>query len=345
MATDYKPADANKDGKVTAKEREKYKETKDAAAAAAAAKPGTYEPPADKLTKEQLEKRFGWAKEVIFSNKDLRTLWKRAIDEKWTDPAKFEAELRNTNWYKDNAEYARNAWAAEKLGTNPDGTLTADWKAQLDEAALKVEKRARELGAILTPEEQKAVARQYIFEGWGDPARAGFMDDALAEKISGTDSGFMRGQSGDIQQKLMDMARRNGLTYDRAYYESAARSVAGGLLTEADFERDLRSQAASMWQPWSDKIMAGMDAEDLASGYINMMSQTLEIDPSQVSLHDPRLMKAITHVDDKGNAAPMSLYDFQMSLREDPAWMQTKQATDSISSVGMDILKRFGFQS
>jgi hypothetical protein len=120
--------------------------------------------------------------------------------------------------------------------------------------------------------------------------------------------------------------------------------VATGLTTDEDWLRDMRAQAASMWTPWSDKIMSGVDAYDLASGYISMMAQTMEIDPESISLNDPRLMKAIMHVDDKGNASPIGLYDFQMMLREDPAWMQTKQATDSVSSIGMDVLRMFGFQ-
>jgi hypothetical protein len=337
MATDYKPADLNKDGTVTPKEREKYRKTKAEAEAAAKAKPKGSEPAQDKLSGAELEKQFGFAKDVIWQNKELRQLYQDAIREQWT-PAMFDSKLKSSDWYANNAEYARKAWAAEKTGG-------ADWQAQLQEAELKVEQRATAMGSPVSPEQKAALARRYIYEGWGDPARGGFMDDALAEMISTGDNGFMRGGAGNIQQKLMETARRNGIQYDQRYYEGAARSVAAGLTTEDDWLRDMRSQAASLWQPWSDKIMAGMDAQDLASGYINMMAQTMEIDADSISLHDPRLMKAITHVDDKGNPAPMGLYDFQMSLREDPAWKQTKQATDSISSIGMEILRRFGFQS
>lgn len=332
-----RPADKNKDGVVTDREREKYRKTKDDVAAAAGTKPGNYEPPKDKLDQAKLEELFGFAKDVIWQNKDLRQLYKDAIAGEWTE-AMFVSKLRSSDWYRDNADYARKAWAAEKTGG-------ADWEAQMEEGEKAVEAWATKKGATLTPEQKRAFARRYWFEGWNDPHRAAMMDAELSESITFGDNGFLKGESGNLQSKLMTTARKNGLTYNNAYYEGAARSVAAGLTTAEDWERDLRSQAASMWQPWSDKIMAGLDAQDLASGYINMMAETMEIDADSISLHDPRLMKALTRVDDKGNPAPMGLYDFQMSLREDPAWMQTKQATDSISSIGMDILRRFGFQS
>jgi hypothetical protein len=332
-----RPADLNKDGKVTDKERGKYKDIKAENTAAAAKKPQAGKDQQDTITEAEMEQRFGFAKEVVWQNKELRGLFQKAIKEQWTD-AMFQSQLRGSKWYENNADYARKAWAAEKTGG-------ADWEAQMAEGEKAVEAWAVKNGASLTPEQKRAFARRYWFEGWNDPDRAGMMGTELSQLISTGDNGFMKGASGGIQAKLMDTARRNGLTYDQRFFEGAARSVAAGLTTEEDWDRDLRSQAATLWQPWSDKIMAGLDAQDLASGYINMMAQTMEVDADSISLHDPRLMKAITHVDDKGNAAPMGLYDFNQMLREDPAWMQTKQATDSVSSIGMDILRRFGFST
>jgi hypothetical protein len=41
----------------------------------------------------------------------------------------------------------------------------------------------------------------------------------------------------------------------------------------------------------------------------------------------------------------MGLWDFEQQLKNDPRWMKTKQATNDIASVGMDVLRAFGFQS
>lgn len=336
MATDYKPADANKDGKVTPKEREKYKKVKAEAAAAAAEKPKPGKDQQDRITEGEMEKRFKFAKEVVWSNKELRGLWQQAIKEQWTD-AQFQSQLRGSDWYRNNAEYARNAWAAEKTGG-------ADWQAQLDEASLKIRDRATRLGASLTDEQAKQYARRYIFEGWGDQARARMMDEALAGQIT-PDGEYLKGQSGDIQQSLMETARRNGMTMSQDYYQSAARSIAQGLTTEEDWQRQIREQAASKWPTFQSQIIGGIDMMDLASGYINTMAEVFEIDPSSITLDDPYIKSALQGIDSQtGQPATEGLYDFEYRLKSDPRWTGTKQGVNTIASVGMDVLRLMGFQ-
>ena len=61
------------------------------------------------------------------------------------------------------------------------------------------------------------------------------------------------------------------------------------------------------------------------------------------SVRNPYLRKAMTRVDDKGNPASMSLFDFQQELRNDPRWMKTKNAEDKVTDIGHKILQMFGF--
>ena len=155
---------------------------------------------------------------------------------------------------------------------------------------------------------------------------------------------MLSGNAGDLQQRLMDIAEANGLTISRDYAAQAAKSVAMGLSTDEDWMRQTREQAASLWGPaWQDKIMSGVDAKQLASGYINLMAQEFEMNPESINLNDPYLRKAMTQVDEQGNPRTMSLFDFQQQLRNDPRWMQTKNAEDKVANIGNDILKMFGF--
>ena len=330
-----KPADKNGDGVVTPRERKQYQQTKAQVAAAAKNKPGVFEPAKDKLQEAQMEKRFGFAKDVVWSNPELRRLYQSAIKEGWTDEM-FQSQLRGTRWYTENADYARKAWAAEQTGG-------ADWTAQMEEAQQRVQDRATQLGAKMTPEMLSAMARRYVFEGWGEAARARMMDEALAGHI--TEKGdYYLGQSGDIQQSLMETARRNGINMSDGFYQSAAQSVARGLTTADDWDRELRSQAASKWPPYRDKILSGIDMQDLASGYINTMAQTFEIDPSSISLDDPYIKSALQGIDPKtGEPSMESLWDFEYRLKSDPKWTQTKQGANDVASVGMDVLRLMGF--
>jgi hypothetical protein len=323
MATP-KPADLNEDGKVTAKERAKYKKE---------GKEG-----ADRLSEGELEKRYNFAKEVITKNPELYALWQKA-----TDPSKgymtadeFQNQLRNTQWYQNNAEHTRKAWTAEALGGE-------DWNAQVQEANLKVQEAATKMGANLTPEQQSEMARKYIYEGWGVSGRERLMAQGLSSFIGEAKNGFMEGGAGNFQQQLAETARNNGLRLNPAFYQQAAQSVAMGLTTEEDWMRDVRSQAASKWPTLSDKVMSGMDVSELASGYVNLMAQTFEIDPSSISLDDPYIRNALAGADPAtGNPMTMGLWDFEKSLKNDPRWMGTKQATNDIAGIGMDVLRSFG---
>jgi hypothetical protein len=329
MAT-TKPADANKDGKVTAKEQAAYDKKK------AAAKPGSDRASGDTLSKQALEARYNFAYDVITKNPELLALWKKATNAKqgyWT-AEEFQSQLRNTKWYQNNAEYTRKAWTAEQLGG-------ADWQAQLEEAGLAVQKAATAMGAKVSPEQMSALTRDYIYKGWGTPGREAMLEKALAASITLDDS-FMSGQAGSFQQRMLEISRKNGLKFSNDYYQAAARSVASGLTTEEDWLRQQREAAASQWPMWSDKIMSGLDMEQLASGYKNIMASVFEIDPEAIDLSDPYMKQALTAVDEQGNPKPVGLWDFEQQLKNDPRWLKTKQATNDIASVGMDVLRAFG---
>lgn len=306
----------------------------------------TVKPP-DPLTRKELAKKYGFALKVIYANDELKTLFERAVNGKkgqW-GVDKFVLELQDTEWYNTNADYARKAWAAEQLGTRPDGTLTADWQAQLDRARVAVETSAAQMGAQLTPDEVEKYVRRYIYEGWQEQPQT--MAQAMAKEISASEgdvaTGMLMGGAGNLEEALKQTALKNGLKLDQNYYISAAKSVASGLSTAEDWMRDIRAQGASLWPAWSDKINAGVDAEDLLSGYKTIMAQTFEIPPEYIDLNDPTLRQAVTQMDDKGNPQVMGLWEFQTKLRNDPRWLDTKQASDQLSNVGMDVLKRMGF--
>lgn len=292
----------------------------------------------DTLSKAQLEARYGFAKEVITKNPELFALWKKATNAKtgyWT-AEEFQSQLQNTKWYKQNADFTRKAWVAEQRGG-------ADWKAQLDEAGMAIDRAATALGANIDPQTRATMARDYIYKGWGVAGREGMLEKALAAHISmNPDDSYLEGAAGNLQQQMMETARRNGLKFSNGYYESAARSVAMGATTAEDWLRQQREAAASQWPVWRDQILSGVDMEDLASGYKTIMSQAFEVDPSSIDLADPYLKQALTQIDEKGQPKPVGLWDFEQQLKNDPRWLKTKQATNDIASVGMDVLKSFG---
>lgn len=291
----------------------------------------------DRLNKRELAAEYGYAWRVIKANPELRRLFFQAFnneDGQWTSK-KFGLAVKETDWYKNNAEYARDAFIAENLGG-------ADWTAQVEEATMQVEKAALDLGVSLTDEEKADYARRYIYEGWGIPARQELMTRELGARV-GADGAALAGTSANIADVLKQTAEANGLKYSDAYYADAARRVAIGVTTAEDAQRQVREDAASKWPTYADQIRAGANARDLASAYINTYAKVMEMDPYSVSLDDPKLRAAMTGVDEKGNFKPLGLWEFEQSLRKDPKWMDTKQAQDEVSSIGVGVLQRMGF--
>ena len=290
----------------------------------------------DKLDRAELEASYKSAVGIIYAVPELQQLFEDALNSEWT-AASVKAAVQSSDWYNANNEYFRTAWAKASIGG-------ADWTATQETARLAVQAAATAKGRTLTAAELEANTQRYIYEGWGEVGRQQLLNDALAVGLTTGTDGFMAGAAGDLQQTLKDVANRNGLPLSQGYYESAAKSVASGLTTENDWIRDLRAQAASLWPSYADKINAGVDVGDLASGYVNTMANTLEINASEISLNDPSIREALSSFDDKGNPLPMGLWDFQNKLRSDPRWMNTKQATDSISETANTVLEMFGLR-
>lgn len=290
----------------------------------------------DQLDRAELEASYKSAVGIIYAVPELQQLFEDALNSEWT-AASVKAAVQSSDWYRANNEYFRTAWAKASIGG-------ADWTATQETARLAVQAAATAKGRTLTAAELEANTQRYIYEGWGEVGRQQLLNDALAVGLTTGTDGFMAGAAGDLQQTLKDVANRNGLPLSQGYYESAAKSVASGLTTENDWIRDLRAQAASLWPSYADKINAGVDVGDLASGYVNTMANTLEINASEISLNDPSIREALSSFDDKGNPLPMGLWDFQNKLRSDPRWMNTKQATDSISETANTVLEMFGLR-
>lgn len=301
---------------------------------------GDGRPDVDPLDRQKLAEQYKAAVGLIYAVPEIRPIFETAVKQGWSVD-KFTATVHSTDWYRNNNEYYRMAWAAESIGG-------ADWLAKQQEAKIIVQNRATQLGASLSGGQADALARRYLYEGWGESSRASLLDKALSEDISYLPdergkAGF-KGEAGTFVDRLKNLAFANGVNYSDTWYQAAARAVASGLGTEDDYLREIRDQAASKWAPWGEKIKAGATAYDIASPYINEMADTLEISPTAVTLNDPYIQQAMMGMDEKGNPAPMSLWEFQKRLKNDPRWMNTNKAQNQVTGVADAVMKMFGLR-
>lgn len=293
--------------------------------------------PADPLERDELATRYGYALNVIYSVPELRDLFEEAFSDRtgqWTTD-RFQAELQDTDWFKSNDQYARIAWAQEQVGG-------ADWLDRTRVAKETVRRRAAQLGARLTGPELDALARRTIYEGWDQAGRQGFLDAALADEITflPDDRGSVFGAAGNLADQLRLEAQANGIRYSDTWYQDAVRSVTRGDSTEDDWIRTVRDQAAGRWQPFANQIKAGQSAYSLASPYIQLMADELELNPNDISLDDSYVQRAM--MGSNGEALP--LWEFQRQLRNDPRWLNTNRAQNEVTSVADAVMQMFGLR-
>lgn len=300
----------------------------------------------DRLSREEMAARYQSAMGIIYSVPEVSTLFTKAVKEQWSTD-RFNAEVQNSDWYRNNNQYFREAWASENFG-KVGGQTSADWQARLENARNVVQKAAVDLGSDVDSTQLDALARRYIYEGWGEQGREVLMSRALSEDIefipnaSGVGTS-MRGASGNLADSLKKLAMSNGISFNDGWYQSAVKSVVSGLSTAADKEREVREQAAGLWPVFADRIRSGeTTAMELASPYMNVMAQEFEMSPEEFTLNDPYIRSALTGMNDKGYPTATNLYDFQKKLRQDPRWLKTSKAQNDITGSVGKVMQMFG---
>jgi len=94
-------------------------------------------------------------------------------------------------------------------------------------------------------------------------------------------------------------------------------------------------QAKTYYPALADKIDKGFTVKQLLTPYINSRANILEEDADSIDLKELQEVAK----DPKGL---MGLYDYEVSLRKNPKWRFTKNAQDSMGSLGRDLTKLFG---
>ena len=94
-------------------------------------------------------------------------------------------------------------------------------------------------------------------------------------------------------------------------------------------------QAKTYFPALADKIDRGYTVKQLLSPYIQTRANVLEEDPEMIDI------KSLQNIA-KDPKNLMNLYDYEVSLRQDPKWRFTKNAQDSMSNVANGIAKMFG---
>ena len=285
------------------------------------------------LTPEELAASYGWSYGFLNSNPELKKKFNEAVDENWT-PEKFQAEIRDTSWWKKTSETKRRAQLLKS--SDP-----ATYRAQLDAATLQVKQLAAEIGAAIPEGKLKKIATQVIDMGMDEDQ----LRNAIGGYIDFTKKGTLRGEAAMHEYTMKQFAYANGVELSDQAIKKQAQLVSRKLATVQDFQDQVRKTAASLFPAYQKQIDAGVNMSDVAAPYMQMMSDELEIPYQQIDIRNPQIKAALNSVDKDGKPAGMALSDFQQQLRADPRWKRTSAARDGVMAVGSQVLRDMGLLS
>ena len=284
----------------------------------------------DKINQDEIEQEYGLSYALFKSFPELDALLKKAVAHSWT-AQRFQVELRQSDWFKHHSDVWRQNIALKF--SDP-----STYKERLGNSLTSVQNLAGAFGARLSDKATRRLAERALLFGWDENQ----IRDVLAKHVIPSETGHYGGDLSAIENQLRNTALRNGVRIGDHQLRNWMRNIVRGDSSQQQFETHIRDVAAKTFSAYGDQIKGGMDMADLASPYIQSMSDILELNPASLDLYDHTIRKALSFKNDKGEQVPMSITDFEDSLRQDQRWQYTKQAKDQAKGYTNAIAKMWG---
>jgi hypothetical protein len=146
--------------------------------------------------------------------------------------------------------------------------------------------------------------------------------------------------------QLERFAWNNGIYISPAEIANKAKAIAfntGSRATTVDevMQEWRNKKVAPLYSAlYADDIKAGVDVRDLASNWIQVYAQELEVDPDKVDIKNPLIQSAMAKAPvDK----TMTMDAFIQKVRSTNDWQYTSGARDALSTTTAQIKQMFGF--
>lgn len=244
------------------------------------------------------------------------------------------AAFQNSHWFATHSDTARQIFATMEADPATYSQRVTNLEAQLQQMASS-------LGATLSPSQVQQLGIDALYGGYdsNQPVlRQKFMQ--YVKPVSGNHFG---GEAGSDEDQLRQSMRDMGVFMPESQLAQQLQQIIGGQQTVQGVQAQLRSQAASMYPAYSSQINSGMNVSDIAAPYMSRGQQLLEMGPGSLNISSPLVKQALQYAPG-GVPTAMPLGDFEKTVRQDPRWLQTDNAQDSMMSNAHKVLTDFGFE-
>jgi len=280
---------------------------------------------------------FGWSLAVINSNPELKALFAQATSTGagggWTTDH-FVAKVRDTKWFKTNADTARQAIILQKADP-------ATYNARVSQATTAALTQARNMGTRMTSGQLRQIGIESVMFGWNtDQVR-----NAMGKFVTAVNGEFAGGAE-TYQVQYQQMAAQYGVAVSATTMGSWVRSSVLGSVSAEGVRNSLIAQATSRYPSLAARLKAGETVQQIADPYIQSQAKILELNPNTISLMDKSVQSALASKDAKtGQAVTQPVWDYEQTLRNDPRYMKTQQAQDASMGMAHQVLQDWGVAS
>jgi hypothetical protein len=212
------------------------------------------------------------------------------------------------------------------------------------------EQQRKDFYAKLTAGQKQGTVTKYSTKGGKNIATttSSFDEESFRKKYIGTileniiasdDDIDLEGDAGAYQDTLLNYADDMGLMKGRREINGYVKDIIGSGRSVDDVAADMRKQAGVLYANFADRLNANpkLTVRDLVNPYLQVMADTLEIDPNTVKLTDTTIQNAIS------GTKLRSLSEFQTDMRADPRFNSTKTAKREAVDFAQSLLRSFGF--
>lgn len=288
----------------------------------------------DTINKDEIEQEYGLSYALFQAYPELKTLLQKAVGGGW-DASRFQVELRQTDWFKKHSDIWRQNIALKYS----DPTT---YKERLANSLTMVQNLTAAFGAGFSKDGLNRLAERALLFGMSEDQ----IRDVVANHVKPSDMGHYGGQLSAIESQLRATALQNGVRLGDTQFKNWMQQIVRGNASQDQYETFIRDTAAKTFGAYGEQIKGGMNMADLATPYMNSMAQILEINPASLDMFDPTIRRAMAGLRDQktGVVNPMSITDFEDSLRQDKRWQYTKNAKDSATEWTRALSKMWGLE-
>lgn len=290
---------------------------------------GTTTPEAKTVARNEAAENYGFVEAMLNSIPELKGMFDRAVKESWTT-SKFQAEIRNTKWYKTHSETERQ-FLIKQYGD--PATANQLWETN----RAKIWQMGSALGAGLDWEKVNALAYKVMALGWSDEQ----VRHELAKDFRISEG--ENGEAGQVIAQLREYAYQMGVPTKDSWLQDSARMVVGSGVKIDNYKAYIRELAKGLYSNWAKQITGGQTVIELASPYMQSMATILELPPGSITLNDKTIKGALQSKDSiTGQNKIKAIWEFENELRNDPRWKKTQNAQNSTMQVAHQVLADFG---